>query len=752
LAFGLALLLARTAPLPEEKPWSRVVLARDSTLLASYLSEDDKWRMKVHLDETSPDVVTAVMAKEDRWFFLHPGVNPVSIARALWNNTVQGRRTSGASTLTMQLARMMEPKQRTYSNKAAEILRAFALEMRHSKAELLEMYLSYLPYGGNVEGIKAASYLYFDKPPSSLSLSQAVLLTVIPNRPNSLRLDHGTGPAVEMRDKWLHRFQDEGVFPAPDIAVALSEPVESRRYQMRIRAPHFSHFISQRYPQDRIVTTLDPDAQMIAENLLAAYVRRVRALGVSNGAVLVVDNATHSVVAYCGSADFRDRDAHGQVNGVRAVRSPGSTLKPGLFALAFDQGILTPKSRMLDVSTNYAGYVPENFDLTFHGPVTAEYALRNSLNIPAVTLLRDVGARNYIQALGAAGFSTISQQREGLGLSLVLGGCGATLEELTRAYSSFPNHGMLYPLAYTPDEAADPMDSVRLYSTEASYMVWDILSGVQRADAPLDLVSHDGHSTIAWKTGTSWGRRDAWSIGFDGRYTIGVWIGNFSGQGAPELSGATMAVPLLFDLFNGLEKGKARIPMARPKGLAQRTVCAETGDLPSANCAHTTADWYIPAHSHRRVCAQEQLLYISEDSSIQYCTGCLPPTGYLRTSYSVYPSELILWMNQNNTPFRQPPPHNPNCEAVFHGAGPTIVSPAVDFEYLLERGAGQEMSLQATSQTDVNLHYWYVDGKYVGSCKPGEKVFFSPKAGKRRFTCRDDRGRSSSVEIVVKMY
>lgn len=748
----LVLLLGHFSPMPAGKPWSRVILARDSSLMASYLSEDDKWRMKVHLDETSPDLIAAILQKEDRWFFLHPGVNPVAIARAGWNNLTTGRRTSGASTITMQLARMMERKERTYGNKIVEIFRAIQLEMRYDKWEIMEMYLSYLPYGGNVEGIKAASFLYFDRPPSTLSLSQAVLLTVIPNRPNSLRLDHGTGPAVEARNKWLKRFREEKLFPEADIAAALEEPVENRRYSMRIRAPHFSRFISERYPQDRIVTTLDPASQAIAENLLAAYVRRVRPKGISNGAVLVVDNATSAVVAYCGSADFLDKQSFGQVNGVRAVRSPGSTLKAGLYGLALDYGLYTPGSRMLDVPTNYSGYVPENYDLIFHGPVTFDYALRNSLNIPAVTLLREVGISNYLDFLAHSGFHTVDQQREDLGLSMILGGCGVTLEELTRSYTAFARGGRLYPLAYTQAEVGDPQDSTRLYSPAAAWLVWEILRGVQRPDAPLDLTARDGKSSIAWKTGTSYGRRDAWSIGFDGRYTIGVWIGNFNGEGAPDLSGATMAVPLLFDLFNGLGKGKEKVEIPRPSEIAERQVCAETGDLPTPECRHTTPDFYIRNKSHRRVCTQEREIYISADSSIQYCTGCLPASGYLRSSYPIYPAALTLWMDDNGMSYHRPPPHNPACEAVFHGDGPDIISPAADFEYLLERGASQEISLQAASDGTVNLHYWYADGKFVGSCKPGEKIFHTPRAGKVRFSVMDDRGRSSAVEVVVRYY
>lgn len=740
-------------PLPKEKAWSKVVLDRKGGLLDAFLAEDDKWRMRVSLEEVNPDLVKAIIAKEDRWFYSHPGVNPFAILRAGFNNVVKGRRTSGASTITMQVARMIEPKPRTFLGKLWEMFRAFQLEWHHSKEEILELYLSYLPYGGNVEGVKAASYLYFDRPPAQLSLAQATLLTVVPNRPNSLRVDRFSEAAQGARDKWLRNFKARKVFPDDQVAAALAEPVPAERFEIVPKAPHFSWRMGQRYPGNLVQTTLDPEIQNTVEQLLEAYVNKARTMGVSNGAVLVVDNANSEVVAYCGSADFFDVFNSGQVDGVRAVRSPGSTLKPGVYAMAFDQGLITPHSRLLDVPTVFGGgYAPENYDMNYYGAVPADEALRNSLNLPVVRLLRDLGLDRYLDLMDDAGFEAVKRKRKDLGLSVILGGCGVSLEELTRFYSSFARGGKMFPLAYTLGEAAGQRSGVQLFSEGSAFLIGDILSGIERPDLPKFLVESTTRARVAWKTGTSFGRRDAWSVGFSPRYTIGVWMGNFSGEGVPELSGAKVAVPLLFELFNALDRDWNERSFDQPGTVWSRLVCSETGELPSDACEHLVKGKYLRGVSPRRVCSHVRTFFISADSSMHYCTECLPDSGFVRASYPVYPPELRLFWSSNDVGFKAPPPHNPNCTGVFDGKGPQIVSPTPEYEYFLEQGSEQEILLQAASAAGVDQHHWYVNGRFVGTVEAGEKVFFRPDGGMNTVACVDDLGRRTGVEIKVKFY
>ncbi len=498
-----------------------------------------------------PNLIKAIITKEDQWFYWHPGVNPVAVIRALISNIVRRERVSGASTITMQVVRLLDPKERTYSNKLIEMLRAVQLEIHYSKKEILEMYLSLLPFGGNIEGVKAASYFYFNRLPSKLSLAQVITLMVIPNDPNDLRIDLNAKRGLKKRNYWIGKFKKEKIFSFASLDDAMNESLIPNRYNRKFLAPHFCDYVNANYKSADVQTTLDPGIQQKTEVLLYNYINRAKTKGITNGALLIIDNKNSSVAGYCGSADYYDFNSSGQVNGVTSIRSPGSTLKPPLYAYAFNQGTLTPKMKLLDIPSDFGGYNPENYDLKFRGDVTAEFALMNSLNIPAVRLLQEAGFNEFLKFLGRGGFKEIESQKNILGLSTILGGCGVTLEELTRFYSCFARGGKLYPLIYLHNK--ENTRSTNLFSEGAAFLIADILSNNYRPDFPNDLLDLTRLPKIAWKTGTSYGKRDAWAVGFNPRYTIGVWIGNFNGKGSPYLSGSEMAVPLLFDLFNSID-------------------------------------------------------------------------------------------------------------------------------------------------------------------------------------------------------
>lgn len=755
LLLWLVFLLANVIfPLPAPKSYSRTVYAADSTLLAAYLSPDDKWRLRASLDQVSDEMKRAIIAKEDRWFYVHPGINPFAIVRAVLRNMTTGKRTSGASTITMQLARMAEPAGRTYGNKLREMFRALQFEWRYSKEELLAMYLSYLPYGGNIEGVHAASYLFFDRPPAKLSLSQAILLAIVPNRPNSLRLDLHPEVALAARNRWIDRFEAIGTFPADQLAAAREEGLPGQRYSFDVRAPHFSYRMAERLApsQYESYTTLRPSIQQQTERLLKNHTTRLRSMGVSNGAVLIIDNHDNSVVAYCGSADFNDVASQGQVDGIRAVRSPGSTLKPAAYALAFDRGLITPQSMLLDLPTNYQGFRPENYDLEFHGQTTVEFALTHSLNIPPVRLLQELTLDPFLDLMESAGFETLRQKREELGLSVILGGCGVTLEELTRFYSNFARKGQLFPLAYTRQDLAAQPPSVALFSESSAFLIAEILSDLERPDLPQRFIAESRLPEVAWKTGTSYGRRDAWSIGFSPRYTVGVWMGNFDGKGIPELSGTNTAVPLLLDIFNAIDYDRVEKGFPQPHGIGQRKVCSETGMLPGAFCTRLTQDYFLRGISSLQPCDLYESLLVSEDLSLQYCPVCLPDSGYVREPYPLFPPELALWYEAQAFPYKRPPPHNPTCEGKFSGEGPAILSPSPDLEYYVEKGSEQQILLQAASEATVTRQYWYVNDRLVGETAANGKVFIHPGPGRLRIICMDDKGRKSQTEVVVKIY
>ena len=737
-------------PLPEQNEYSKEILANDGTLLTAYLTDDDKWRLKTGLEEISPELIRAIVEKEDSWFHWHFGLNPVSIVRALYKNLTRGEKISGASTITMQVARLLEPKDRTYWNKIIEVFRAFQLELRYSKKEILEIYLSLLPFGGNIEGVKSAAYIYFDRPPDKLSLAQSILLAVIPNDPNSLRLDRSNDEIIKKRNYWITKFKNENLFTQSNLNDALEEPVETNRFEIPTIAPHFCYFIKERYNKNIIKTKLDISIQQTAENILLRHVKRIFYKGITNGAVLIVDNKNSSVVGYCGSADFYDDGSFGQVNGITAVRSPGSTLKAALYAYAFDKGTLTPQMKLADIPIDFNGYQPENYDLKFYGNVSAEFALVNSLNIPAVSLLQNTGSTNFINLLESCGFEKIQELKDKLGLSLILGGCGVTLEELTRLFSSFASRGKLYPLVYDQSDS-EFQDGTEIFTEASSYLIADILSGMNRSDVA-NLSNYSKLPRFAWKTGTSYGKRDAWAIGFNPNYTIGVWIGNFNGRGSPNLSGAEVAVPLLFDLFNAIDYDADVKWFDIPKDLFSRKVCSESGLLSTQYCKKVIDDFAIQDNSHNEMCNIHKPVYVNLDETIQYCTECLPANNYNKVVYSIYQPEMTVWFVENNYNFSSPPPHNRNCNAKFSEEGPRILSPTEDYEYLIEENSEQEIVLLAASDGRVNTHFWFVNDKYFAKTKPGEKIFLKPETEELKITCLDDKGRDESIKVSIKYY
>ncbi|WP_089679339.1 penicillin-binding protein 1C [Catalinimonas alkaloidigena] len=749
--WGLFLLLDACFPFRPQVAYAPLVLDRDGTVLHARLSADDKWRMYTELSEITPTLRQALLFKEDRFFYYHMGVNPLAMVRALASNWRSGRRTSGASTITMQVARLLDPQPRTYGNKLREMFRALQLEWHYSKDEILQLYLNLVPYGSNLEGVKSAALLYFGRSPNHLSLAQIATLTVVPNRPSSLRLDQPNDELLAVRNQWLRAFREANVFPVQAVADALAEPLNLRRRPTPRGVPHLARRLTQTHKRVPVVrTTIDRRVQAQVETLTETHIRHWKQRNVHNAAVMVVDNRTREVVAYLGSPDFEDGTHAGQVDGVRAVRSPGSTLKPLVYALAFDEGKVTPKRMLPDVPTDYDGYAPENFDRQFHGQVTAELALSHSLNLPAVQLLQEVSVPLLVQRLKQAGFATIARQQHYLGLSTVLGGCGTTLEELTALYAALADQGRYRPLR-TLATAGDDTTTAAVVSPAASFVVTEILTQLERPDLP----QREHHALrvprIAWKTGTSYGRRDAWSIGYNERYTVGVWVGNFSGEGVRELTGADAATPLLFKLFNMLEPNGTERWFRAPAALGFRLVCAETGLVPGPACEHQVVDYFLPLVSEARVCDHWQEVRVSPDETLSYCPVCSPPAGYKRKRYRRLPAPVLAFQRAQGTAPEVVPPHNPACTRVWQADAPQIVSPVDGKEYVVERTEPAELMLQCQAEGDVKEVYWYVNDQFFKAASPTEPVFWQPDAGatdgRLKVSCSDDRGRNTDVWV-----
>ncbi|RPD47007.1 penicillin-binding protein 1C [Hymenobacter sediminis] len=746
LAWGLDLLF----PLPPTPQYSPIVLAADGSVLHAYLNPTQKWRMKTELREITPVLRKAIMEKEDRWFRWHLGVNPVALVQAAGRNAFGTGRTTGASTITMQVARLLEPKERTFGNKLLEMLRATQLELHYSKDEILQLYLNLVPYGGNVEGVKSAALLYFQQTPDYLSLAQTVTLAIIPNRPRGLVLGRNNAAVLRERNRWLKRFGEAGLFPKQDVDDALLEPLDVQRHAAPTLAPHLSRRLVRQFPGQAIIRSgLERSKQAKAEDLTRNYVRRLYELGITQAAVLVVNNRTRQVEAYVGSADFRDFANQGQNDGVVAVRSPGSTLKPFLYALAMDRGLVTPKQLLPDVPTNFQGYRPENFDKHCNGEVTLERALAYSLNIPAVRVLNQLGVPTFTDKLRQAGFQNVTRNRTRLGLSSILGGCGASLEELTNLYVTLAEGGEYAGLRLVSANKSNPAKP--LVSEGSAFLTTEILAQLTRPDLPINAASSMRLPKIAWKTGTSYGRRDAWSIGYNKQYTIGVWVGNFSGQGSPALTGSEVATPLLFDLFNAVAYNSPNDWFAPPAALDFRLVCAESGLVPGENCPNQIIDYFLPNVSSGQRCQHVREVLVSADGSSTYCRACAPAAGYRRELYPNLLPEVAAYKEAQGIPYRRLPPHNPQCQLVRGGLerAPSITSPTPNTEYVLNRREKQQLLLSCTTDNEVRQVFWYVNDRFLQAATPTERVFIKPPPGPLKISCADDHGRNTDVLVTV---
>jgi penicillin-binding protein 1C len=749
-ALFLAFLFLNWAfPLPDRIEYSTIITDNKGEVIHAYLTSDQQWRMKTDLSEISPLLRKTIIEKEDKYFYYHPGVNPIAMARAFFKNGWRMRRTSGASTITMQVARALEPKKRTYWNKLKEIFRAFQLEWKYSKDEILQMYLNKVPYGGNIEGVKSASIFYFRKNPDHLSLAEITALSIIPNRPSSLVVGKNNDLIVEERNKWLLEFAREKVFSEKEIADALKEPLTATRGGAPHFIPHLAWKLKKQSTGDIIRTPVELNTQRKIEKLVKDYSRELNLKNIHNAAVIVIDNATHRVISYTGSADFKDTTDGGQVNGADAVRQPGSTLKPLLYGLCIDEGLLTPKMVINDVPVNYQGYAPENYDRKFRGYTTMEFALEHSLNIPAVKSLKMLGKDKLIRKLAVCDFEQVKKDQKKLGLSMILGGCGATLEELTGLYSVFANEGMYYRPVYRIDDTA-PAAGQRILSPAATFMINETLSKVNRPDFPLNWESTVHLPKIGWKTGTSYGRRDAWSIGYNKRYTVGVWVGNFSATGVPELSGASVATPLLFTVFNTIDYDDDQSWYSQPKDCDLRIVCSETGLPPADVCTNLVTDYFIPLVSPSKKCDNTQEVMVSPDEKISYCRLCAPPSGYKKKFYKLIAPEMKEYFEENGIAFQQIPAHNPQCEKLFREGGPVVVSPANGNEYLISKKDPEPLQLRCRVSNDVAKVYWYINNKYYRSTPAGSRQFFIPEEGPVKISCTDDKGRNRDVWIRVR--
>ncbi len=558
LAFAAWVISLGPLPLEQARQVSTTIVDRNGKLLRAYAMADGRWRLPVDAKTAvDPGYLKLLLAYEDRRFYAHAGIDPLALGRAAFQLVARGHIVSGGSTITMQLARLMEPRrERSVYAKLRQMVRAIELERKLSKDEILDLYLALAPFGGNLEGVRAASIAYFGKEPKRLSLAEAALLVALPQSPETRRLDRYPEAARAARDRVLDRMVENSIVSREDAAQAKAVTVPKLRKPMPILAPHSSDSaIAVLKDAPVIRLTLDSSLQKVLEALARD---RALALGPNiSVALIAVDNESGDVLARVGSADYFDERRAGQVDMTRAVRSPGSTLKPFIYGLAFEDGFVHPESLIDDRPIRFGSYAPENFDMTFQGTVPARKALQLSLNVPAIALLDRVGASRLSSRLKQAGTNLILPKDEAPGLAMGLGGVGVTLQDLAQLYAGLARLGSTKPLREIVDAKGD-RDPMRLMDQAAAWQVGNVLIGTPPPE-------NGAHNRIAFKTGTSYGYRDAWSVGFDGKMTIGVWVGRPDGAPVPGLVGRTAAAPILFDAFARTGKLPAALPKP-PRG------------------------------------------------------------------------------------------------------------------------------------------------------------------------------------------
>ncbi len=714
--------------LPKARDTSTLVVARDGTPLRAFADADGVWRYPATPESVSPLYLEALLNYEDRWFWRHPGVNPVALLRAGGQLLTSGEVVSGGSTLTMQVARILDAKRtshtRTPFRKLRQILRALQLEAHLSKREILILYLERAPYGGTIEGVEAASWAYLGKPASRLSMAEAALLAVLPQSPSRRRPDRHPEAAQAARDKVLARMAALGVWSRAEVDDARIEPVVARQLQSPMAAALLAQRLRAASPKAaRIISTIDPNLQRTLEERVAAYFSSLPDR--TSAALLVVDNATMEARAYVGSLRFGDEARLGHVDMVQAWRSPGSTLKPFLYGMAIDDGLIHSESLLIDAPQNFGDYRPGNFGESFNGPVGAAQSLRLSLNVPAVDLLDRVGPQRFAARIDHAGLALKFPGDAKPNLALILGGTGARLEDLVGAHAAFNRNGIAGRVRYTPRDAT--IDR-RVLSPGAAWIVREILEANPR---PGELEQYDRGTRprVAWKTGTSYGFRDAWAVGGTRRYTVGVWVGRPDGTPLPGQYGAITALPLLFEVVDALPGGSrdaARVPP--PANVAEIEICWPLGiaaeGVPASLCQRRRKAWTLdgvvpPTFAERGARlwnAGRERFEIDADSGRRVSAVCSLPHRAEPREIARWPALASPWLALETRRASTLPPLADDCMADGRDADEELRIDGMNDGATLARAPGSahavRLSLRALG-TERNVQ-WLLDGRWIG--------------------------------------
>ncbi len=746
-------------------PYSTVVTDRNEELLGARIASDGQWRFPPR--KTTPEKIKqCLITFEDKHFHHHWGVNPLSIGRAIYQNTKHKRIISGGSTLTMQTIRLSRNESRTFGEKIIEMIWATRLEFRASKEEILSMYVSHAPFGGNVVGLDAAAWRYFGHSAEELSWAESAMLAVLPNAPAMIHLSKGRKMLLSKRNRLLKQLLEEKIIDSSTYELAVTEPLPDEPHPLPQIAPHLvSHFYKERNGQ-YTRSTIDRGIQTHIEDLAERWSNEFNRSDIRNLAILVIDIPANQVIAYCGNVHFDRKQSGNQVDVIQAPRSTGSILKPFLYYAMLQEGSLLPDMLLPDIPININGFTPQNFSLQYEGAVPASEALARSLNIPAVMMLQRYGVPKFHNFLQQTGFKTITRPSSHYGLSLILGGAEATLWDVTNVYAQMgralvpdltPRLTKEKEAKITEAKDEDEEEKEEKKTARHTYIwdkgaVWQTFNALKEVNRPeeIDWKSIPSMQAIAWKTGTSYGFRDAWAVGVTPRYAIGVWVGNATGEGKPGLVGAQTAGPVLFDIFNYLP---ASSWFERPTGVfVDAEVCRQSGHLKGRFCEETDTVLILPAGLRTDACPYHHLITLAADEKHRVYENCANTEPVFQKSWFTLPPVWEWYYKQHHPEYRPLPPFKAGCgEDTFQPM--QFIYPPINAHIKLPKqldGSKGFLTVEL-AHTDPNATvFWHLDDTYLMQTQDFHKISLQPAPGKHSLTAVDGEGNTVSTTFFIE--
>lgn len=746
-----------------EEPYSTVIESKEGELLGAKIARDGQWRFPAS-DSVPDKFKKCIVYFEDQYFYKHPGFNPIAMFNAVRQNQKAGKVVRGGSTLTQQVIRLSRKgRSRTYFEKVLEVILSTRLELRHSKDKILELYAGHAPFGGNVVGLEMASWRYFGVQSHQLSWSETATLAVLPNAPSLIYPGKNQKKLRFKRDALLLKLKNEGIISQQTYELSIAEPLPQKPFDLPQIAPHLLQRISKNREGQKVKTTVEIALQNRVNQIANYYYNQYRQNEVNNLAILVIDVSNRSIMSYVGNAPT-DADHQKDVDVIGAPRSTGSILKPLLYASMLDEGAILPNTLIADVPTQISGYTPENFNLTFDGAVPAHRALARSLNIPAVLMLQDFGVNKFYEELQKFKLKDISKSPNHYGLSLILGGAESNLWDLCRTYAGMSstvdyfnkNQGkyrtkefaeLNYLNGFEPDFGKDSYQKTIL-GAGSIWLTYNAMEEVNRPEGDEAWKFYDSSQKIAWKTGTSFGNRDAWAVGTNSRYVVGVWVGNASGEGRPTLTGVSSAAPILFDVFNVLPRKKWFAPPLND--LEEVEVCRLSGHLAQENCPKIKQMVSLKGKT-TSVCPYHKTIHLDKTGQYRVNSSCENVENIVTKTWFVLPPVMEWYYKSQHIEYQTLPPFREDCMAT-QTVSMDFIYPKMNSKIYLTKNFDSEIQpvilKVAHSQRETEL-YWYVDNVFKGTTKTFHEMAIEPSSGIHYITVVDAFGNEIRRKIEI---